>query len=650
MKNIFFLILFLLGSSHIKPQKGSILVTLKDKANSESIPFANVVLYSNKIQVALKTTDLNGNCKFDSLPEAKYDVKGVYVGYTPNEIKSVVVRRGKLTNLYMFLNSGEGISLQEVEIVTYQIPLIDADTKSGQVITRESYQNLATKDINSVAATTAGIFRKDKLNVRGARANSDFGFRWKNNNSERYEAPQENCFKRVKNNPLSTFSSDVDVASYANIRRIINQGSLPPAEAVRIEEMVNYFKYDDKFPENDEPFSVNTELSECPWNVNHQLLRIGIQGKKIEFNESVACNLVFLVDVSGSMSSQDKLPLLQSALILLTDQLKENDRVAIVAYAGNAGLVLPSTKGKNKQQITDAIKNLSAGGSTAGGEGILLAYEIAKENFIEKGNNRVILATDGDFNVGVTDDNELVKLIEEKRESGVFLTVLGFGTGNYQDAKMEKLADKGNGNYAYIDNIVEAKKVLVKELAGTLITIAKDVKIQIEFNPETVKEYRLIGYENRILNDEDFNDDKKDAGEVGAGHSVTALYEIISANSKESEAKIDELKYQKNTSLGTNNEICTIKLRYKEPKENTSKLITHAVVHNKVSFESASENFRFCAAVAEFGLLLKESKYKSNSSFGAVIKTAKSAKGTDEDGYRSEFIKLCETAELMAKN
>jgi Ca-activated chloride channel family protein len=653
MKTILLSIILLLGSNIIQAQKGSLKVLLQDKSNKEAIPFANIIVYQKGVQVKVATTNMDGECRFDSLPIGKYDVKGVYVGYMAAEIKNVAISKNKTCYINISLTNGEGVTLNEVEVVTYQIPLSDPDTKSGQTVTREDYQNMATKDINSVAATTTGIFRKDRgknVSVRGGR--EDAKWQWFSNSTEKYEKSPENTFKKTKNNPLSTFSSDVDVASYANVRRFINQGILPPKEAVRTEEMVNYFRYEYPQPINDEPFSINTELSVCPWNTQHQLLQVGIQGRSIDMTNSLPNNLTFLIDVSGSMDQPDKLPLLKSALTLLVEQLKDNDRVAMVVYAGSAGLVLPSTKGNKKEKIIEALHNLQAGGSTAGGEGIQLAYTLAKENFISKGNNRVILATDGDFNVGISSDDELVKLIEAKRDDGIYLTVLGFGTGNYQDSKMEKLADKGNGNYAYIDNILEAKKVLVKELGGTLITIAKDVKIQVEFNPKQVKEYRLIGYENRILADEDFNDDKKDAGEVGSGHSVTALYEIIPSGSKESLSNIDKLKYQNNaeTDLASLNEIATIKLRYKEPKENESKLILKAISKELISPENTSENFKFCSAVAQFSLLLIDSKHKGKISYDTIIKQAKSAKGKDDDGYRAEFIKLCETAQLLTKN
>jgi len=471
-------------------------------------------------------------------------------------------------------------------------------------------------------------------------------------NTEEYDNIVENQFVTALREPLSTFSIDVDRAAYSNVRRFIQNGTLPPAGAVRIEEMVNYFDYNYPQPNNGEPFSINTEISGCPWNTEHKLVHIGLQGKDIATDNLVASNLVFLIDVSGSMDEPNKLPLVQSSLKMLADKLREEDNAAIVVYAGNAGLVLPSTKGSEKTKIKDAIDALSAGGSTAGGEGIQLAYKIAAENFKKNGNNRIILATDGDFNVGVTSDDELVNLIEEKRKSGIFLTVLGYGVGNYQDSKMQQLADKGNGNHAYIDNINEARKVLVNEFGATLFTIAKDVKLQVEFNPQKVQSYRLIGYENRVLQNEDFNNDKKDAGELGAGHTVTALYEIIPVGVKdEFTGKVDDLKYQNNTNLNESytDELLTIKFRYKEPNSDVSKLIVHPVMDDNKSIESASDNFKFSAAVAEFGLLLRNSSFKENASFNQTIELAKQSKTDDEDGYRTEFLQLVKSASLLAK-
>ena len=471
-------------------------------------------------------------------------------------------------------------------------------------------------------------------------------------NTEEYDGINENIFHSSLRKPLSTFSIDVDAASYSNIRRFVNNGQTPPKDAVRIEEMVNYFTYDYRQPKDEHPFAVHTEISDTPWNESHKLVHIGLQGKSIPTENLPASNLVFLLDVSGSMNALNKLPLLRSAFKLLVNNLREEDRVAIVVYAGAAGMVLPSTAGTNKQAIMEALDKLSAGGSTAGGAGINLAYKIAKENFIDGGNNRIILATDGDFNVGESSNGAMERLIEKKREEGVFLTVLGFGMGNYKDSKMETLADKGNGNYAYIDTIREANKVLVNEFGGTLFTIAKDVKLQIEFNPTKVQAYRLIGYENRLLRDEDFNDDKKDAGELGSGHTVTALYEIIPVGVKSDFLPLDELRYQSveiDPKANKTKELMTIKLRYKLPDENISSLIEHPVIDKKVSLSSTTDNFRWSAAVASFGMLLRESEFAGDASYSSVIQLAKNAKGEDKEGYRLEFIQMVRSFEVIAK-
>jgi Ca-activated chloride channel family protein len=464
-----------------------------------------------------------------------------------------------------------------------------------------------------------------------------------NFNTESYSAIEENTFHKSTDKPLSTFSIDVDAASYSNVRRFLNMGQMPPKDAVRIEEMINYFSYDYEGPEDQHPFAIHTAKMKAPWNEENYLVKIGIQSKKLEMEELPPSNIVFLLDVSGSMGSPNKLPLLKSSLKMLANELRPSDKVAIVVYAGAAGLVLPPTSGSDKQTIIQSLEKLQSGGSTAGGAGIKLAYEVAKENFVDGGNNRVILATDGDFNIGASSDAEMQRLIEEKRQEGVFLTVLGFGMGNYKDSKMEVLADKGNGNYAYIDNIMEAKKVLVTEFGGTLFTIAKDVKIQVEFNPNVVQAYRLIGYENRKLKDEDFNDDEKDAGELGSGHTVTALYEVVPMG-VESEwvQSVDPLKYQNHQVSGNASEILTVKFRFKEPDGSNSKLITRTLANDKKMDDDA--NLKWAAAVSSFGMLLRDSKFKGNLTYPNVINLAKKAKGSDEFGYRNEFINLVEIA------
>lgn len=469
-------------------------------------------------------------------------------------------------------------------------------------------------------------------------------------NTEDYDNITENRFRETSENPLSTFSIDVDGASYSNVRRFLQSGQLPPAGAVRVEELINYFHYNYPQPKPDAPFSINTEIGDCPWNKENKLAMIGLQGKKIPVENLPPSNIVFLIDVSGSMQDENKLPLVKSSIKLLIEQLREEDRISMVVYAGQAGLVLPSTSGAQKQTIRDAVERLEAGGSTAGGAGIQLAYKVASENFIKKGNNRVILCTDGDFNVGLSSDASLVQLIEKERESGVFLTVLGYGIGNYKDNKMQQLADKGNGNHAYIDNINEAKKVLVNEFGGTLFTIAKDVKLQIEFNPAKVRAYRLVGYENRLLNKEDFNNDRKDAGDIGSGHTVTALYELIPVGVESDFIEdVDPMRYSKgnNSSLGKNDEIMNIKFRYKKPDGKKSMLIEHPV--DDESMAKTSENFRFVTAVAEFGMLLNNSEFKQASSFVQARKLANGAIGRDEEGYRKEFIELIGKAEKLVR-
>jgi Ca-activated chloride channel family protein len=463
--------------------------------------------------------------------------------------------------------------------------------------------------------------------------------------AESYETIAENPFRRVTTDPVSTFSIDTDTASYANVRRFLNEGRLPPADAVRIEELVNYFRFDYAPPQDNAPFSMTTELAEAPWNAKHRLALIGLQGRAIGERDVAARNLVFLLDVSGSMASADKLPLIRTAMRMLVDVLRPQDRVAIVTYAGESGVALPSTPGDRKPEIHEAIARLQAGGSTNGASGLRLAYQVARDHFVKGGINRVILGTDGDFNVGVTSNEELLRLIEEERKTGVFLSVLGVGTGNLKDGRMEMLADKGNGNYAYLDSLHEARKVLVREAGSTLVTIAKDVKIQVEFNPRTVSAYRLIGYENRLLRREDFNDDRKDAGEIGSGHSVTALYEIVPAG-VELDPAVDPLKYQREVALAPTaaaaaDELVTVKLRYKSPESDTSQLVTRVI---RPQAGALTGNLGFASAVAEFGMLLRESPNRGSASFEAVTQRARKFRGEDGEGYRAEFVKLAELA------
>ncbi|HQO10526.1 MAG TPA: von Willebrand factor type A domain-containing protein [Clostridiales bacterium] len=572
-------------------------------------------------------TDTEGNYLINGVGQGVFDIKCELKGYITTEVKNIKIRAGQT------ITQNFKLKIQSIEIGKVEEERLKKDKASNEKKEALMYE-MDAMAAPSVSGT--GMIMRQE-------AGDQF-------NTEEYSSIKENNFKKVTEDPLSTFSIDVDAASYANVRRFLLQNNqLPYADAVRIEEMINYFDYDYKQPEKGLPFSLNTEISDCPWNKENKLVHIGLQGRKMEQGKEVKSNFVFLLDVSGSMEDPNKLPLLKKSFGLLIDALKPSDRIAIVVYAGAAGVVLPSTEVKNKKTILDALNKLSAGGSTAGGQGIKLAYDIADKYLIKNGNNRIILATDGDFNVGVSSTSELVKMMEEKRNKGIFITVLGFGMGNYKDSRLEEIADKGNGNYYYIDGILEAKKVLVTELAGTMFTIAKDVKLQIEFNPAKVESYRLVGYENRLLNKEDFDDDKKDAGELGAGHTVTALYEIVPAKGP---AKSDNLKYQAietKKDAYTTDEIMNIKLRYKEPKEDQSKLIQVALKYSGIPLAKSSDNFRFSAAVAEFGMLLRDSQFKKDSSYNQVLELAKGSKSKDDFGYRAEFVQLVEKAKLLKK-
>jgi len=609
--------------------ENSIYGTVTEKNSNKQIPSVKLSLFRHDTLVQNIISDHNGQYCFKNVRTGTYKITIAATGYFSKTLATVSF---KVKKLQVDLQLEGGLKLKDENIVSVH------ETEDNS----KGWRCLPPSE--NFVQYVAPLLKESKR--RSCDKSTNY---LKEFNTENYNKIDDNEFKEASKNPLSTFSIDVDKASYSNIRRHIMQGQLPPADAVRIEEMINYFTYKYPQPKNEQPFSITTQYLACAWNSKHNLIHVGIQGKEIKTDYMPANNLVFLLDVSGSMEDANKLPLLKSGLRLLIDQMRPQDKIAIVVYAGAAGVVLPSTSGKEKGKIIEALDNLYAGGSTDGGAGILLAYKTAKESFMAEGNNRIILATDGDFNVGLSSDGELIRLIETQREAGVFLTVLGFGTGNYKDSKMEQLADKGNGNYAYIDNILEAKKTLVKEMGGTLLTIAKDVKIQVEFNPSKVKAYRLVGYENRLLNNEDFNDDKKDAGELGSGHTVTAIYEIIPADSDELSASVDSLKYQKNSppSKSYGNEVMTIKFRYKEPKVSVSKLIINILSDKKIAIGSVSEDARFSCAVAEFGMLLRESKFSGLADYKHIIAMAKAAKGQDEDGYRSEFIKLVEMAELL---
>ena len=600
---------------------GSIAGTVRDTASGNPVANAQVRL----LEVSRAAiTDSKGRYRIGNVPAGAYTVRVQMIGYGATQ-RSVTVIANQITTADFQLQPS-AVSVDAVVVTGAQgyaqAPSFRARLSQG---TREVQEPTSGRRIDSVDA---------------------WRYRRENWNREQYDQIVENEFIAVAADPLSTFSIDVDRASYSNTRRFIMQaGQLPPRDAVRIEELVNYFPYDYGEPTGDDPLAIHAEVAPAPWRPQHLLVRVGLQARRVQVANLPASNFVFLLDVSGSMMDVNKLPLVQSAMRLLVNQLRPQDRVAIVVYAGAAGLVLPSTPGNQKDKILAAIEALSAGGSTAGGAGIRRAYDEAVANFIRGGNNRVILATDGDFNVGASSDADMVQLIEEKRRTGVFLTVLGVGEGNLQAAKMEKLADHGNGNYAYLDTISEAQKVLVHELGGTLYTVAKDVKIQIEWNPARVRAYRLIGYENRLLHNEDFTDDTKDAGEVGSGHSVTALYEIVPVG-VETEVQIrmpDSLRYQHRSVAPTTAggpELLFVKVRYKQPDGDRSQLISRPVLAGTT--RSPSVDFQFQSAVAEFGLLLRSSDFKGNASLEHVISTAREGRGSDPDGYRAEFIRMAE--------
>lgn len=601
---------------------------------------ASSLLLNAQLTITGKITDDKGA----PLQGVSIKLKGTNTGTASdaNGLYSIRVPDEKATLVFAYV----GFDAQEIKVKGK--PVINVTLKSSiaslQEVVVVGYGIQKRKDVTASIALggrVSGLSIGNQQYSPGDYQNEDF-------NREGYDNIKENEYQKVTDHPLSTFSIDVDAASYSNVRRMINEGKLPTPGAVRIEEMINYFSYNYPQPADDKPFSITTESAQCPWNKAHQLVMIGMQGRKIDIDKLPPTNLVFLIDVSGSMEEENKLPLVKSSLTLLAEQLRPQDKIAIVVYAGNAGLVLPSTNDKYK--IREAINSLEAGGSTAGGAGIALAYQTAQQNFMKNGNNRVILCTDGDFNVGASSDDELENIIEKKRESGVYLTVLGFGTGNYQDSKMQKLADKGNGNHAYIDNINEAKKVLISEFGGTLFTIAKDVKLQVEFNPAQVKGYRLIGYENRMLAKEDFNNDKKDAGDMGSNHTVTALYEIIPANVEDDEElnTVDPLRYQdqkkQKQSTSFSNELMFVKIRYKKPDEDNSNLMEVSV---KANSQVASNNMRFASAVAAFGMVLRNSTFKGTSNYKLVKSLATSGIDNSSDAYKKEFLELVKKAEHL---
>ncbi|MGE0351592.1 MAG: von Willebrand factor type A domain-containing protein [Gemmatimonadales bacterium] len=637
-------------------QTATVIGTVRDTSGT-AVAHAQIVITGTALAAM---ADDSGRYRIAGVPAGRVRLRAAAIGYAAGTVDTVAAD-GRTTTVDFRLTRSP-VRIDEITVAGNPAPLVPRDevtaaqavrgvrasagyVGAGFTGRRESttFEQASVTGSASFGNAQSGIVSPSAQpgpEARGGRGDPDG--RW---NREQYARIYDNRFLDAAANPLSTFSIDVDAASYSNIRRFLSRGAAPPPDAVRIEEMINYFHYDYPDPRAGRPFSVTTELAACPWNPRHRLVLIGLQGERIPVEDLPPSNLVFLLDVSGSMNSADKLPLVKSAFRLLANQLRPQDRVAIVVYAGAAGLVLPSTPGSRKAEILDAIDRLEAGGSTAGGAGIRLAYEVARRNFLPGGNNRVILATDGDFNVGVSSDAELIRLIEEKRREGAFLTVLGFGTGNLQDAKMEQLADKGNGNYAYVDNLNEARKVFVQELGATLLTIAKDVKLQIEFNPARVAAYRLIGYENRLLRKEDFNDDTKDAGELGAGHAVTALYEVVPAGQPldVEVGRVDSLKYQGpgvTPAARNSRDLLTLKLRYKPPADSVSRLMV-TTLQDRV--RPASRNLRFASAVAAFGMILRNSEHRGSADPDMVLDLARHAGGADPGGYRAEFIGLVES-------
>lgn len=626
-----------------------------DQVNKKPIEFAMVSINSKSIKKQ-KYTDKNGQFELVALPRDTYQVIIAFTGFKKDTLKNLIIssKNKIITHTFELVATN---NLCCVITNNYTPPLIDRDDPTQS--SYRSIQKTATRNINSISGITRGVdsYSGNAPNIRGCRAQGTAyyidGVRVTGSNetdNEQYQKIAENSFQLTAVSPLGTFSIDVDKASYANVRRYLFNNALPPADAVRVEELINYFDYNVIAKPTIHPFTIQSEVANAPWDINKKLVHITLKAPDIDLSKAPQNNLTFLIDVSGSMDSEDKLPLLINCMKLLIEKQRPTDKISIVVYAGAAGLVLPPTDGNNKAKIMDALNALSAGGSTAGGQGIELAYKIAQENFIPNGNNRIILATDGDFNVGTSSVTGLTELIEAKRKTGVYLSVLGFGTGNIKDETMELLADKGNGNYNYIDGILEGKKVLVNELGGTLYTVANDVKIQIEFNPKYVKLYKLIGYENRMLAAEDFNNDKKDAGELGAGHCVTAIYEIITSSPETT--LIDSLRYQKNalTNIANGSELMNIKVRYKKPKDTSSIKFEAPVNYQAQELAKASNEMQFAVSVALFGLKLRDSKAVSNVSYKDILELGKTAKGTDDNGYRAEFIKLVETAKLLAKN
>lgn len=634
------------AAHHVRARADGIVITgtVRDAATKRGLADASIVVQGTTMGAQ---TDANGRYRL-TLPSARrgetIHLLARRLGFT-RITRSVVLRTDTLNADFVLtadVQALTSVTVSEADIASRRVGKAAGIVPGGPVATAAPAMVSLPRTRATAMASQDNTVRRERrdANTMDSTASVDW-------NREQYDRIYENPFLGVSGNPRSTFSVDVDRASYGNIRRFITQGQQPPADAVRIEEMVNYFPYALEAPRGDAPVAITTEVMPAPWQPKHQLVRVALQARRIDVDRLPPSNLVFLLDVSGSMMSPDKLPLVKESLRLLVGQLREEDRVAIVVYAGAAGLVLPSTSGDDKARIMEAIDRLEAGGSTAGGAGLELAYRTAREHFARGGNNRVILATDGDFNVGPSSDAAMERLIESKRAEGTYLTILGFGTGNYQDAKMQKLARVGNGNAAYVDDIAEARKVLVKEMGGTLVTVANDVKLQIEFNPAQVASYRLIGYEDRMLRDEDFNDDKKDAGDMGAGHTVTALYELVPVGVRGT-VKARESAPLRYTAVdgdartaATSDEILHVSLRYKRPGDRTSQLLGKTLRRADLR-ERASNDLRFAASVASFGMLLRDSEHKGDATAASVLSLARSAVGDDEDGYRGEFIGLVE--------
>jgi Ca-activated chloride channel family protein len=627
-----------LAAAWTEASAGSLEGTIADEQGGV-LPGVTVTLFRDETgETRNAVTNARGRYRFLGLAPGTYTLMAELAGFAPYRREGIEVASSSAFRIDVILQIS---SVAETVTVTGETPLIDSRSSSTTHTFRSSSPRSSTRSRSTPKPSHSPVQSVAPIDWVAPPTRAF--------HTEAYDLITDNPFKSVLDHPLSTFSIDVDRASYANVRRFLSSYRLPPKDAVRIEELVNYFDYDYPDPEGDAPFSVSFEQMECPWKRDHRLVRIGLEGREIEVDARPPSNLVFLLDVSGSMAPENKLPLVKRSMKMLTAQLGASDRIAIVVYAGASGLALDSTPGDRKAEILRALDRLEAGGSTNGGEGIQLAYAVAEQGFIGGGVNRVILATDGDFNVGVTNRGDLVRLIEEQAKKKIFLSILGFGMENYKDATLEELAGKGNGNYAYIDGLPEARKVLVREMSGTLVTIAKDVKIQVELNPARVKAYRLIGYENRLLAKEDFNDDRKDAGEIGAGHRVTALYELAPPTADPELPSVDGLKYQRPVALSdaaSSKEVMTVKLRYKEPEGDTSRLLSFTLFEDE-RFKP-SPDFQFASAVAAFGMILRESPFRGDADWDGIRKLARSGTGPDPHGYRREFLDLVELAKEVS--